>query len=230
MFSLLKNLLAPKESAPAPTSAPVAGDMRDVLFGDLPLVRWTGDGQDEPWSQFARVQTLLRAGDKIGAIAVLRDVAGADGLEARHTLQAWHFLRELGEKPDAPLAKEVLGVVVEVGLPEGLDVLAAYRDHSARYWNWSGKGVVWERPDARMDASIDALLQAGATVVAHIGPWEGARPAAVVAPMARLNFLTPSGLHFGQAAMNDLMRDPLAAPAFEAAAGLMQQLTALAVP
>ena len=43
---------------------------------------------------------------------------------------------------------------------------------------------------------------------------------------ARINFLAPSGLHFGQGKFAALARDPLAAPAMSAAAVLMQTLVA----
>ena len=37
----------------------------------------------------------------------------------------------------------VLGVIVEVGLDEGLDVLASYQDGTARYINYTGKMILW---------------------------------------------------------------------------------------
>jgi hypothetical protein len=39
-----------------------------------------------------------------------------------------------------------------------------------------------------------------------------------------MNFLTPSGLHFGQGAFQDLMQDPMGAPVLHAATALMQLL------
>ncbi len=210
-----------------PPSAPVAVQMRDLLFGDLPLERWTGDGQNSPWNKFARVQNLLQTGDNTAAIEGLQSIAQLPAIESRHTLQAWHFLRGLGVQPPPEIAKQVLGVVVEVGLDQGLDVLAAYHDHNARYWNWSGAGVVWERPDARLDAQIDAVLEAGKRVVDQIGPWDKARPMAVTRDNVRINFLTPSGLHFGEGRMSLFMQDPLAAPFFQQATLLMKQLTEL---
>ncbi|BCM90190.1 hypothetical protein IAD21_02041 [Abditibacteriota bacterium] len=214
----------------SPPSAPVSPTMRDLLFGDLPLERWTGDGQSAPWNEFARAQSLLQRGEQAGAIAIFEGIARLTDVEVRHTLQAWHFLRELGVQPPPDIAKQVLGVVVEVGLTEGLDVLAAYRDHHARYWNWSGKGVVWENPDNRLDASIDSLLKAAENGVAHIGPGDKERPAAVTTDRARINFLTPSGLHFGEAPFSALAQEPLAAPVINAATRLMQQMIGLTSP
>jgi hypothetical protein len=156
-----------------------------------------------------------------------REVLAHPGLESRHYLQAWDFLRQHGQRPPPEAAKQVLGVVVEVGMPKGLDILAAYADHSARYHNFSGAGAVWERPDGSLDSLIDQLLAAGAKVAARIGPWEKARPAVPGAGEVRLSFLTPSGLHFGQGPMDTLQRDPLAGVVLQAAMPLMRALNAL---
>lgn len=59
-----------------------------------------------------------------------------------------------------------------------------------RVW---GAGVIWERPDDRLDPEVNALLSAGRKVVSQIGPWDGARPDAPGPGHIRLNFLTPAG-------------------------------------
>ena len=43
-------------------------------------------------------------------------------------------------------AQDVLGVVVEVAMEKGLDLVAGYADHHARY-NYSGAAIVWERTE-----------------------------------------------------------------------------------
>lgn len=90
-------------------------------------------------------------------------------------------------------AKRLDGVVVEVALDQGLDILAAYADHSARYYNYSGSAVIWERPDPSLDAHIDALLAAGAAILAQIGAWEGARCPAPPRGQSRISMLAPVG-------------------------------------
>jgi hypothetical protein len=208
--------------------APRAPEIRDTLFGDMPLEQWPpggpGAASGEPWTSFVSVRRRLEGNDKAGAITLLRDIAGRRELEARHTLQAWHFLRELGVAPEPAIAKQVLGVVVEVGLPEGLDLLAAYADHSARYFNHGGGAVIWEAPDASLTPLIQQLLGAGERVANAIGPWEQPRPPAPPEGHARLSMLTPSGLHFGQAPFNVLASDGMAGPLLMLATQLMQQL------
>lgn len=46
-----------------------------------------------------------------------------------------------------PTKKELLAVIVEVGLKNGLDVLASFSNGTARYINQSGKIIVWKKTD-----------------------------------------------------------------------------------
>jgi hypothetical protein len=62
-------------------------------------------------------------------------------LVSHYYLQAWHFLREVGVMPDPVVVKQILGVVVEVALAEWLNIVAAYTDNTARYFNFSGQGL-----------------------------------------------------------------------------------------
>jgi hypothetical protein len=99
-------------------------------------------------------------------------------------------------------------------MPGGLDLLAACPDYPARYYNFSGAGVVWEYPDGSLDLIIDELLAVSSKVVSRIGSWDKERPAPAPTGQMRLSFLTPSGLHFGQAPTNTLATDLLASPWF----------------
>src|SRR4030095_8675845 len=127
-----------------------------------------------------------------------------------------------GEPPGGHVAKRREGVGVEVVVDGGLDLLTAYRALSARYVNFSGAAIIWEHPDASLDGDIEALLEAGRRVVAVIGPWERPRPPPPGTGEVRINFLTPSGLHFGQAPYQQLASDGLGGPVLAAAAPLMQ--------
>ncbi|MFN7951753.1 MAG: hypothetical protein U0610_08490 [bacterium] len=211
-----------------PSHAGPPGNIRDTLFGDLPLSEWSQDKPEaEPWTWFAEARAARDRGDEAGAVHALERVLGARGLEARHYLQAFQGLRELGFAAPDEVAKNVLGVVVEVAMDDGLDLLAAYADRSARYYNYSGAGVVWDRPDDSLDEPIAAVLDAGSTIVAQIGPWDGDRPEPPPNGHVRLNMLTPSGLHFGQAPFEAFARDGLAGPLLQAATQLMQRLVTL---
>ena len=204
-------------------------ELRDTLFGDLPPEEWPPAGapaDDFPWSAFAEARTHLAAGSTDDAKRCWRDVVAQPGLEPRHYLQAWRFLREHGEHPPEDVAREILGLVVEMGLRKGLDLLAVYADRSARYYNHAGGGVVIDRAEGSLAELIDALLAAAAEVVAQIGPWEDARPGPPARNHVRLSFLTPSGLHFGQGPTKQLRNDPLGGLVLRGATALMTELLA----
>jgi hypothetical protein len=204
-------------------------ELRDTLFGDLPVDQWTGNGSESqafPWSAFVLARARMKSGDRENAVKNWYEVVSHPGMEPRHYLQAWHFLRQNGHEPPPEIARQLLGIVVEVGMPNGLDLLAAYPDHSARYHNLSGKGVVWEHPNDSLNSTIDELLATAARIVAQIGPWDKPRPEVPAANHVRLCFLTPSGLHFGQAHMDVMSKDPRGGQMLYLAGGLMQALVA----
>jgi hypothetical protein len=215
------------------SQSPTSLAIRDTLFGDMPLDQWpSNDAPAEafPWSAFVAARSSLAAGNLEAALASWREILAHPGLEPRQYLQAWHFLRQQGIQPPSEIAKDVLGVVVEVAMPKGLDLLAAYPDRSARYYNFSGSAIVWEHPDDSLDLAIDQLLAASKAVVARIGPWDKARPEPPPRDNARLSFLTPSGLHFGQGPMSALSRDPTAGRVLNLAVRLMQAMIQKAKP
>lgn len=203
--------------------------IRDTLFGDLPISEWPKDESNdaEPWLSFITARKHLDKRDKSSAIKILQTITEMPDLEPRHYLQAWHFLRELKVNPPADKAKIVYGVVVEVGMKNGADILAAYSNYTARYLNYTGAGVIWERPDLSLDAQMEALLKAGQAVANVIGPWDKTRPAAPQGPNVRLNMLTPSGLHFGYGGFETLAKEQMGKAIIDPATALMVSLTEL---
>jgi len=206
--------------------------MRESLFADAPLARFVQvrpqNLAQEPWASFNRANASIETGDPQTAIQILRGIVETPNLEPRFYLHAWNALRGLKVEPPPEKAKELLGVVVEVGMPKGLDLLAAYPDHCARYYNFSNAAVIWERPNDLLNDAIDRVFKVSLPVVRAIGPWKEARPPAPSNGEVRVNFLTPSGLHFGQGPLADLSRDRMAGPVIAAAFQLMQQLIAQA--
>jgi hypothetical protein len=195
--------------------------LRDLLFGDVPLDQWAKDSEE--WTN---VRRLLSRRSLPEAIAALRKIAGTPGLESRHALQAWNELRQLEIEPESQIARTALGVVLEVPLNGGFDLLAAYADGSARHVNHSGKVIVWEHPDSSLDAPLREMLSKGTELAKRIGPWKGHRPPPPPQSAMRLNLLTPLGLMFGEAPMEALQRDPIAGQIIGAGVRLMQGLIA----
>jgi len=135
-------------------------------------------------------------------------------------------LRNLGQLPPEDSADEIQGVVVEVVLDRGLDIIAAYTDGSARYFNYSGAAIVWDVQDAEIDQLVAELLSVGQSIVDISEPWDGPRPPAPPVGMVRINGLTFGGLHFGQGDFKAISQDGLGGLALRGAFDLMQALIA----
>jgi hypothetical protein len=185
------------------------------------------DASNEPNRSFREAHDRIGRGDAEGAAVILEAITRMPGIEALHRVRAWQALRAVGHQPSSELAGSVLGVVVEVGLTSGNDLLAAYTDRTAHYYNYSGAGVVWQRPDASLDGPIDSVLASAATIVARIGPWNDRLRPPPTSGFMRLNILTPAGLHFGEGKFDTLDRDPLARPLVRSTTSLMKRLTAV---
>jgi hypothetical protein len=210
--------------------ASVSVDIREVLFGDEPLERVASYAQglegDNPWAHFATASQRLAAGDTSGAITALKKILKMRNQEARVYLQAWHCLRALGQFPPQDQAREIQGLVVEVALERGLDIVAAYVDGSTRYFNFSGAAIVWDVQDAEIDNMVSELLTVGQGLVDVSEPWDGPRPPAPAIGWARINALTFGGLHFGQGTFSAVSQDGLGGLALRGAFDLMQALIA----
>jgi hypothetical protein len=118
----------------------------------------------------------------------------------------------------------VRGVVVDVGLDEGVDTVAGFGDGTARYLNHSGAAVVWEAPDQDVAARVEALLVAAGPILEVTGPIDGATPAPPAAGLAQLAVLTGDAIHTGVGPFDALARDPLGGPVIHAALDLMTLL------
>jgi len=199
--------------------------LHETLFGDVPLAQWAGNAATEPWRSFDHAAASIDRQDRGAAIQAFEGILTQSDLESRHYLQAWTSLRQLGIQAPGSQAKHLYGIVLDLPVSGGLDTLAAYEDRGARYFNFSGKAVIWDRPNPSLDGEIEGLLAASRELLGKIGPWEGVRPP-LPHGLARISLLTPSGLHFGEAAPALLFRDPMAAPVLQAATRLMQALIA----
>lgn len=197
--------------------------IRDTLFGDYPLAHWAGlAAEGMPWTLFKQAKFHLDKGQRAEAVQVLQAITITPGLESRQYLQAWYALAQLGVEPVG--AVKVYGLVVEVAMEEGLDLLAVYTDHTARYYNYSGSAIIWEQQDDEISSKIDVIIEQGTTIIQYIGPWQDARPAAPVSGNARINILTSHGLYFGEAGQMVLFKDAMAGKTMYAMLDMMETL------
>lgn len=136
--------------------------------------------------------------------------------ESRVRLLAWHWLRASGQ----PFAsREVLGIVVEVPLEEGLDALAAYADGSVRYINHTGRVAVFEGAPAEVADQGKRLVHA-AIPLAVRGPAKQ-RMAPPTQGNVRFSLLAADGLHVREGTFAEIARDKLTGPVLQEAQRLL---------
>jgi hypothetical protein len=202
--------------------------IRDAMLADLPLAVLARVPEErEPFSSFRNAMALLDRGGAEEARAMLRTLLAGHGLASHDRLQTWSALRELGEAPDSTLLAP-LGVVIEVGLDEGLDLLGVYDDCRTSYVNHSGRRVDWDRPDGSLDALVEPVLDAARALPPHMGvPWKGPKRALVLRGQVRLNIVTPAGLYFGEGQHAEMARHLMGGQLLRMATRLMVRLTEL---
>jgi len=183
----------------------------DLLFCDKPeLYQADGDLPDVyPWKELFSPDTSDES---------LKKIIDDDSVESRLKVIASNILVLQGKPADG---RRIFGIIVEVGLDEGLDVLAAYEDGTARYINYSEKLIVWDARTTESDEMIDGLFRAARPLVDMIGPWDGERRERPTAGNARLSFLVSNGLYFGEGPFSALHGDALGGPVIDGAVKLM---------
>lgn len=191
--------------------------MYNLLFcDDLALFR------NSRGTEAGSVWTELRA-DRPDA-AELRAFAADQNNEGRVRALAFNRLRAMGE---AVPSKQLLGVIVEVPLADGLDVLAAFSEGGVRYLNQSGKVLVVEGENNPVVGLVGELLSVARPVVDQIGPWEEQRLPPPRAGNIRITFLVSDGLYFGEAPAAVLQNDAMAGPVLAKATQLLQRAVEL---
>jgi hypothetical protein len=204
-------------------SGSAADVLRPLLFGNVPMDQWLADGDSAPTEvsqAFADARSAIHRGDVQRAVSLWTTIANTQHIEQRQVLQAWTFLRSNGVTPEPALAATVLGVVVEVPVGAGVDVLAGYRDSTARYLNHSGKVAIIEGM-SEFTPLIDSLVDAGQELSSRIGPWDKADLPALPSDHARVTMLTAGGFRFGQGPDLALRNEAIARPVFAAATALL---------
>ena len=153
----------------------------------------------------------------------LQKIIGDTTMDPRTRVLAYNKQLAMGHKPGK---KELLAVIVEVGLKEGLDVLASFQDGTARYINYTGKLLVWETTtDTNANELKNDLFSKSTQIINQVGPWDKPRKPHPTTGNARITFLVSDGLYFGEGPTDVLFEDQLGGPALLAATQLMQYLT-----
>ena len=195
----------------APYQEPTANFLYNLLFcDDLDLFKNEETVKDGTWAALLAEEPDFTA---------LERIAASPDEESRVRVLAYNRLRASGR---AVPAKQLLGVIVEVPLRQGLDTLAAYRDGRVRYLNQSGKIAVFEGGPPEVETLADELILVSQNLVNAIGPWDKRRLPPPRAGNVRLTFLVSDGLYFGEGPFQALQNDPLGGPVLAKATQLLQ--------
>lgn len=126
---------------------------------------------------------------------------------------------------DAPAAPGGLrGVVLEVDVGGGLDVLAVFPDGRLRYLNHSGRPVIVDAPIPVLAEPTQALWQAAGPAADRARPWvrDGSLPGR---EGVRIVFIGREGLRMAQGSFVSLQRDAQFGPVLLSASELLARLT-----
>ena len=154
-------------------------------------------------------------------IPALQAVAADRNQEGRVRYLAYRQLRRAGHPV---LAKQLLGIIVEMPQDKGLDTLAAYSEGGVRYINQSGTTCFIE--GVPPTPQLEALFRSAQPLVDAIGPWEEARRGPPDRGHIRMTFLVSDGLYFVEGPVSLVLKERMPAAVFAAIVPLMQSVVA----
>ena len=167
---------------------------------------------DEPW------KTLLQEPPDARALRVL---IADEANESRLRALACHRLQATGAQL---AATRLFGVIVEVPLSQGLEVLAAFADGQVRHIHHTGKMSFFEPGPGEVNARARRLVTAAQPRVERLGRHTQTRLAPPVGDRIRMSFLTSNGLYCGEGRYEAMQKDEHAGPIMAAALALLQTI------
>jgi hypothetical protein len=230
MFSLFKKKDKAQQQKPQGGIPPVLLELRKTLYTnaslDPLLARLEDDAKSTfPWRNFMAANEALKADNKDRAISQLKEIVGTtQGLDTRIRLQAWHTLVSLGEMPVDTLRGYTQGVVIENHKEHGLDIVAGFVDYTARYWNYTGSGVIWDAREPEIDQLIFNLLSVGFEITKQIGVGLRDTPPVPEKGHIRIFIMAYNGSTVGQGIYEQISKDPMGKAAIDAGVRLMTAL------
>jgi hypothetical protein len=229
MFSLFGKKEKSSTAKPQGGTPSVILQMRETLYSNASLEPMLSRVKDDaktifPWSNFFEADQAMKGNDSARAVTLLKQITDVEGLNTRIYLQAWHTLMGLGEQPPESLRGLIQGIVTEYHMDKGLDIVAAYTDHTARYWNYSGAGIVWETRDPEIDKLIDDLLKVGQEIMKRIGIEQRENLPIPTQGKLRIFLMAYDGSSFGEGLYDQLIKDQMGGYAINASYNLMMGL------
>lgn len=207
---------APVPNAPSyhPYADAAVNEIYNLLFCDSP-----SSFKPRPGTPPAPWQATLYA-DPAQPDAV-RSLALDGATEGRIRALAFNWLRFHGQPVPA---RQLLGVIIEVPLDRGLDVLAVFVEGGVRYINQTGRLTIFEGVPPQLTPVVAQLLAQAQAIVDQIGPSDQPRRPAPGAGKVRLSFLVSDGLYFGEGDFAVMSHEPRSAPLIATAGELLQRV------
>jgi hypothetical protein len=159
-------------------------------------------------------------GDEVDYDAIEK-LAEDETMESRIRMLAFNSLTSAKKEVQE---KVLLGTIVEVRLPGGLDVLAVFSDGSARYINHTGKLVIAENPSP-FQQEVASVLAASKPIVVATDLWAKKRlPPPCETWHMRTTFLVSDGLRLREGSMDEMESDSTTGPLCRAATLLLMKV------
>ncbi|HYV48343.1 MAG TPA: hypothetical protein VFA20_25960 [Myxococcaceae bacterium] len=152
---------------------------------DDPLLTWLKD------RLYGEVVGNDTAPPELAAPEVVRAVEEARSA-AREELELWRELRQRGVAPPRSDARRVLGLSVEIGFPEGTDIIVAFADGTSLFFSRVGAALMGEDPRQEVEVAARRLIEEAEAYVVIAEPERGPHRSPP-ATMVQFTFLTPSG-------------------------------------
>jgi hypothetical protein len=156
-------------------------------------------------------------------IEAVRGAAQQKNLPARLRILAYNYLAQKGET--AP-GKELLGVILEGGVDDGLETLAIYTDYQVIYIDSHGVKKQWDAAKLGFQRKLVDYFVSSAALAEQLLPSDKPRFPPTFAGMARITLLLSDGRYFGQGPGNNLSKDEMSGPIIRQANNLLANLIA----
>jgi hypothetical protein len=134
-----------------------------------------------------RAKSLYDAGSAAAATDLLAELIDRAVAPTRVRLWAAAALRERGLMPSGPGAELAQGIVMDVPVPGGRDVLAVYRDGTAHFVSRAGAAAVYDGGDPAKSALCAQIVAASERIVS------ASKGFSLPANLPKLTILTLSG-------------------------------------
>ncbi|MDF2383796.1 hypothetical protein JMG10_20110 [Nostoc ellipsosporum NOK] len=132
--------------------------------------------------------------------------------------------KQLAAEGAAVGARELLGVIVEIGMDGAVEIVAALEDGTVTIISPKGQVIQLKDPDVVSDEYADPLLDAA---IVAVNKWPAAKPPRQRPPAegsARISLLVADKVHIKQGSFMELEADATAGPILQHAAALLQWL------